>query len=473
MKNLAKRIGAVIMVTALTCGLALPAFAETTLDDVLKRVEALEKENAALKSEVLELKDKQSAQESKIASVQAAPAPVAAAVPSVNFVKSKLEVALSGFIKADMAYSDAEAGTTNQESLVIYNAPRNPSKAGNVKQKLGDFNMSGADTRFDVDVKAPEMDKGGKISGRVEFDFANTSVQQAAGSSPSYYTPRLRLAYSQIDYDKWSVTAGHAWDFISPPINTNLFNSANLWRSGNFGYRHPQLFLTNKWGQALGGKWTTKVGVIDSDDLQQENSKTPVFGAYTGYDTKILGTAASFGVGGIYGQSTTDLGGTSSVEGGKSNDIYAVDAGMTLKFTDWLAFKTKGFMGSKLNAFLGGSATGVSNSLSPAGTATPSNTKGIRVMGGFMELTYNPIPKLETNFGMGLDDLMQDKAVEQNIATTRAAVWSTNRSYYTNMKYSLSKDVLVGIEYQYFKTNWLDGMDSSDNRVETSLIYKF
>ena len=455
MGKFVKRIMALIMVSVCTVGFALPACAQATLDDILKRVEALEKENASLKAEVVALKDQQVSQETKIAAVQSAPAAAPLAATG-NFLKTKLDMELYGFIKADAVYADSEASANSatgpaNSSVASYNAPYNGGTQG--KKHQGDFNMSGQSTRLGINFKPVDLDNGGKVSGKFEMDFS--------GAQSTTYNPRLRLGYVQADYEKWGVTAGQAWDFFAP-INTNLLNDANAWRAGNVGFRHPQVYLTNKWGDVLGGKLTTKIGVIDSDDPYQENSGIPVGGVFAGYDTKIAGMASTFNVGGIWGQNSTDYASTvafSGSEGGKSNDIYAVVVGSTVKMTDWLSLKAKGFEGAKMDDFMGGTSIGLSNS-----------TNGLRVIGGFTELCYNPIKKVETNFGLGVDALMTAK---ENVGTGATTIWSSNKTYYTNVKYSLSKDLLLGLEYQHFDTKWVGGSDSSDNRVQSSLILKF
>ena len=58
-------------------------------------------------------------------------------------------------------------------------------------------------------------------------------------------------------------------------------------------------------------------------------------------------------------------------------------------------------------------------------------------------------------------------------AADMALMWSTNRSYFANVKYKLTDDLTVGIEYQYLHTNYLDGVIASDNRIDTCMTYNF
>jgi hypothetical protein len=430
--------------------LAFPVSAQVTLDDVLKRIEALEAENAALKAEVTAMKEKQAAQETKIASVQAAPLASTAATTG-NFLKTKMDIELYGFLALAATYSDSASATssTANGSVAATNAPR---ETLGTEQNHNTFNASAQDTRLGLNFKAPDLEDGGKLSGKFEMDFA-------ANNGP-VYQPRLRHAYGQLDYSKWGVTAGQTWDFFAP-INPNTLNSGILWRSGNFGSRHPMLYVTNKWGDVLGGKLTTKIGVLDSDDPYQENSAAPVLGAYSSFETKVLGKPTTIGVGGIYGTNSTSIFGT---KGSNTNNIYATTVGVTLKLADWLAFKSEGFTGAKLDDFYGGSSTGIT-------TTTLSSSKPVRVMGGFAELTCNPTKKVETNLGIGYDGANGDQNISG--ATERAAIWKTNRTYYSNLKYNLSKDLMIGVEYQYFTTHYLDDVKGDDNRVQTLILYKF
>ncbi|MBF0594882.1 MAG: hypothetical protein HQL22_07930 [Candidatus Omnitrophica bacterium] len=458
MGKILKTVIAGMMVVVLSCTLALPASAQVTLDDVLKRVEALEKENASLKAEVLTLKDKQSAQETKIAEVQVKPTvPAVPAAPAGNFLKTGMDISLYGFLKADAIFSSRDMGTSNL-TVTQTNAQRPTATNGDDPQAR----ITGQDTRLGLKLKAPDLDNGGKVTGQFEMDFGNSNTSQGN------YTPRLRLAFAQLDFDKWGVNAGQNWDMFAP-LGPNTITPGVLYRAGNLGTRHPQAHIINKWGEFFGGKVTTKLGIIDSEDTAQEDSGMPVAAAYAGYEKNILGVLSTFGVGGIYGRSNLVGKGTNN-EG-----IYATTVGMTLKFTDWLAFKTEGFGGAGLNKFYGGPAQTYdrytySGTTGTASTVVDNPGKPIPVKGGFAELTLNPTKKLESNFGIGLDDVSKNLAYT---TTEQAYVWDYNKTYYTNLKYSLSKDLLVGIEYQKFYTKWMDGARASDNRVESSICYKF
>jgi hypothetical protein len=438
----------------LTVGAAFPASAEVTLEQVLKRVEALEAENIALKNEVNALKGTQVSQAAEITDVKSkavAVAAVSAAPAQGNFLKTGMDISLYGFIKADGIYSTADQNTANTyNTLTIGSSPRITTG-----KQINTFNATAADTRLGLKFKAPEADNGAKITGQFEMDFAGSGASDTVG----VYKPRLRLAYAQVDFERWGLMAGQNWDFFAP-LNSNTLNASALNRDGNLGNRHPQMYVTAKWGEFLGGKWATKLGVIDTDDPLQENSGIPVYAAYQSYETKLFGAPATFGVGGIYGKNATSLG--LGIKGPVNDTIYATTLGMTIKPADWLWFKSEGYSGAKLDDFQGGNSTGVSS-------ANLATTKPIRVMGGFAELTYNPIKKLENNYGIGLDTVANDA---QTLADP-AASWRTNRTYYTNVKYSLTKDLILAVEYQFLKTDWLDGTKGSTNRIQSSVILKF
>jgi hypothetical protein len=192
-----------------------------------------------------------------------------------------------------------------------------------------------------------------------------------------------------------------------------------------------------------------------------------VAGAYASYATKIAGKDTIIGVGGIFGTSSTS---TLNALGKNNNDIYAEDANAQIKLTHWLSLKGQGFMGGNLANFMAGPFnTSIPGITDPA---NPQYSKPLKSMGGFTEFTIQPLDRLQFNLGAGLDDTANRDSVIAS-ASDLASMWSTNRSYFLNVKYNLTKDLTLGMEYQYLRTSYLDGVIGEDNRIDTCLTYNF
>lgn len=405
-----------IMAVLFSVSFALPASAQVTLDDVLKRVEALEKENAMLKDQVMALKN--------------APAPVAAvaAAPAGNAVESKFKVKLYGYVKADAVYSNSGSGVSAMYPTSELATHDNDS-----------FNMTAQETRLGLDITAPMMDMGGTPSAKIETDLWGGNL-------------RIRHAYAKIAFDKWDVLAGQTWDFFSP-LGPSTLNVGYAWNAGNIGDRHAQVILSNKISDnVLGGKLSTKVGILDTGIANQTTTGVPAGGVLVNYENEIMNIPTTMYVAGI-------IGGLESGSAPKYDErLYAGTTGMTMKFTNWLMLKGEGYIGSGLNVFR--SATFDADGIEAA------TNKGIDSRGGFVELTLKPTKKIENNYGVGVDDVTSR-------LTSSATAWTRNAVVYTNVKYSLTSDLVVGVELQQFSARFSNGTKGDDNRIQTSLIYKF
>ncbi len=342
-------------------------------------------------------------------------------------VLSSLPIKMYGYIKVDAVYSDSGGNVGN--SALQMNAPVESDG------DKDDFVIDGRETRLGFALTGVELDDGGTVTGKIETDFWGDSTGASARL-------RLRQAFIKLSYPQWSVLAGQTWDFFSP-LGPKILNFAYLWRSGNLGDRHPQIIFTRKMGN-----FTAQVGMIDSENSSQENSGGPVGGVYLSYKNGPL----YLGIGGIMGEEDVT---------GEDVSIWAGTFAWQYAFTPKVSMKGEAYIGSTLNSFRGGSAYGT------YGTAT--NVKGVRARGGWAQLSVKATDKLAVNVGGGIDDVIQDRITDPN----GNQIWNYNYSYFINFTYAIMKNLIWGMEFQRFITDYALQASGDANRYQTSLIYKF
>ncbi len=439
---------AVLTMASMLVFACIPASAEITLEEVLKKVEELEKENKKLK-ERYERDNKRLEKElenvkKELAEIKGEPAE--AYVPEKKedrfpaSVFCKLPIKLYGFFKGDMIYNDSQVGEWGAAA---------PSEGGGGNDD--EFLMTVRWSRVGLKADGIELPGDGKIKAAVEADFVNVDPSQ--GDADRHPSMRLFQAYVDIKYEDWDLLAGQVWDFFSP-FDPNMINAAWLERGGNIGYRHPELRFTYHFRDVAGGTLTTQAGVVDTTLLQNDTGY-PVLAGYVYYENEAMGMPYYLGAGGIYGQQRI----SGNITG--YADIWAATVAAKLKVNDKLYFTGEGFVGQALQDFWGGSTTSVITY--PDGTG-----KGVRARGGWAQATYLPFKKVEMNCGAGIDDVML--AGNPNLPLS---VWDYNYTMFANFKYKIIADLWWAIEYQYFKTKYLEQPSGDANRVQSSVIYRF
>lgn len=408
----------VLLVVCFFSTIVMPAYAQVDLEMLLQRVERLEAENRELRNEVNSLKGKTTYSSSKrtySSSVE---------MPSVT-TGSDTNIKVYGFLKTSAFYDDSG----NQDLRFYVNAEEDTNGSDH-------FGMVTEDSRIGFAFDGPEFGVDGKINGKLEADFWGGDL-------------RIRHAYVDVTMGDWNINFGQSWTFIAP-LGMHLFNFGTLGWGGNLALRDPQLVITKKFDDVFGGTYKAKIGAIDTQNSTQRDSGIPVFGTYHSLDTKLFGKPFHIALSGFYGEEDPANGPTASVRG-------AV-VGMKLKLHDKVSLATESYFGANLDEFFS----------SPGASAGIYNNKSIKSRGGFITLTVKPMDKVTVNGGVGIDDVYTDNVVSSN-------VWDYNYTYYTNFNYSITKNVLWGIEYQYFKTKWFDSDRTSGdaNRIQTSIIYKF
>ena len=420
-----------------------------------KEVESLRQELDVLRQQVEELKGviKQQQQVREEESKRLEKAVAEKADKKESPIISNFKFKPYGYIKLDAAYDDSR---TNYGNFVLYIPNESQHKNDN------EYNMTAKQTRLGLDIMAPDT-YDWQAWGRMEIDFYGDGANQE--NKP---TVLLRHAFVELKKGNFSLLAGQTSDLIAP-LYMDTLNYTVGWSVGNIGYRRPQLRATytypfsktTKIISALALARTT--GTVNSDldlDLQNdgEDSGFPTVEGRLAVATKLLTTNPTvFGLSGHYGEEEIDWQVKPTTPGNRQSRVksWSIVGDCELPLTTKLAVKGEFFTGYNLDDFFGGILQGVN----------PATREVIKSMGGWMQLSYKQNDKWNYRLGFGIDD-----PEEKDLSNTMR---SRNSVYFGNVVYTLIPPVDIGLEYSYWETDHVGLSSGTDNRIQTSIIYKW
>jgi hypothetical protein len=429
-----KSVITLLTVVIFSCSSFLQAFAqEPSREELMGRVSTLEQEVAQLKEIISNIQSQQYAVERKVDEIKTESL-ASAVTTDKGVVTSKHDVKLYGFLKLDTSFDDSKTDNPDAPKYAQSSASSNNEK---------EFAMTAGNSRFGLKYYGPE-DFETKVFGNLELDFYDTA-------SDNSQKPRMRHAFFELQYPKWSLLAGQTWDIFGPLGPNTLNTNGYLWNGGNIGFRRPQIRLTNKFDLKKDSKITTQLSVNRNigDTLNTvnsgEDSSQPVVEGRVAYSFPLFDKVSTIGVEGLYGRE-------------KYNDLITKWAGgldFSVPIGDKLSLKGEFFQGTNLNDFLAGIGQGINT----------SKNDGIDTIGGWAQISFKPWEKYCFNIGYGIDK-PERKDLNDNDRFRNDVIFA-------NVMYSIFKDVKLGLEYSYFQTKYVNSEDGKNNRVATSLIYSF
>ena len=400
------------------------------------------------------------------------------AEPAAKGVFSSIQIEIGGRFKADMSWDDSRTSPGNYVLWVNREVagPKAVAEAGAVSRNDDEFNLTANETRLWLNLKGPVLG-GVSTAGRLEVDFFG------AGAAENKSHLMLRRAYIDFGWDEYDlrVLAGQHSDVISPLVPTTINYSVG-WDIGNIGYRRPQFSVTKKFalGEAFGGpcglelagaltrtigenySLTGSTHTESGEDSGFPTSQARIGLTFPGIDRKPVtaGVSAHYGKEQYDGSSIapSDLAHRRTFESFSFN----VDVRVPVYFSPWLDFTVSGeyFYGRNLDAYLGGIGQGVN--------LTPTRVSGITSEGGWGQLSYQGLHRdtgLVFNSGAGVDN-PHDGAVA-GTGRTR------NMFVFTNVFYDLTKQLQLGAEYGWYKTEYRRRGEGKANRAQCAVIWNF
>ncbi len=373
---------------------------------------------------------------------------------------SKYRVRFSGIVLFNLFANSGYPDNQDVPTWILKPDPMDSpgSVGGTLRQSILGFEVFGPDVF------------GAHSSGNVNFDFG--------GGFPATYNGvnsglvRLRTATVRLDWKDTSVIAGQDQLFISPQAPTSFASLVvpALTYQGNLWSWTPQLRVEHRFD--LGNDASVKLqgGILDPltgeppDDFNYtwyrmpdagEESRAPAVAARIAYSHPLLGHTFTAGLGGYY--SREYWGFNRNVNG------YAATADWNLPMSR--QFTLSGFF--YRGQAIGGLGAALSRSVVFNGMLTDPTTAVLPLnsVGGWAQLKYQPLPKLEFNGAFGLDNPFaadiryfgMESSSYNNPYITR------NQGWFGNVIYRPRSDLLLSLEYHRLKTfnifdgNWAGG----------------
>jgi len=394
----------------------------------------------------------------------------AATVPKEKpALRSKNQIDVYGYIKLDAITDDSRTDLGNYARWV-----RSETTNPNDRQ----FSMTTHQTRWGFNFKGP--DEGNmKTTGNLELEL------YGVGGSESKPTVGMRHAYFQFDWPNADVQLllGQTWDLMFPQLPNTLNYSVGWW-AGNLGIRHPQIRFTKGIKTTQNSKFLLQlaavrpIGDIGPFTLIDSgfDSGSPIFQGRFAFQfpTYVKNKKAVIAFSGHKGKDEFDFAATGDSKR-PSTDSHGFDWNIPL--TSKFAFKCELWRCHNLDQFAGGIAQGTILT-SASGTQTlryvnPTAFSGrfldieaLESRGGWLELNFGPFSK-KWNFNAGVSvDNPSDDTLPDGARTHNSSRWF-------NAVYDLNDSVQFGLEFSRWKTDYKNQDSGTDNRIQSSGIYKF
>jgi hypothetical protein len=358
---------------------------------------------------------------------------------------SKYRVRLSGIVLMNLF---SNRGTVDNQDIPSYAAPStsygsNGNLGGTLRQ-----------SEFGLEVFGPEV-AGAKTSGSVQFDFSGGFPNTQNGVN--YGLMRLRTASMRMDWKNTSVVAGQDNLFFSP-LSPTSFASLSIpafGYAGNLWGWIPQVRVEHQFDLSDGQNITVQAGLLDNvsgeppysefNRLAQagENSGQPAYAARAAWSETIHGDPLSFGVAGYYTRQSWGF--------NRSVDGWSGMADWNVPIIPRLSFSGEFYRGRAIGALGGGIGQSVLYTGDPRDPAT--QIRGLNSIGGWSQLKFKPIDKLEFNGAFGLDNpFARDFNGFAGDLSIYGAALRQNRSALLNFILRPRSNVLFSAEYRHLRT---------------------
>lgn len=376
---------------------------------------------------------------------------------------SKYRVRLSGMALLN-AFSTR--GATDNFDLPDYAVPRDGSESNS------GFGATLRQSVLGLEVFGPSV-AGARTKADLQADFFGGFAATPDGVTAGLV--RLRTAGLRMDWENTSLVMGQYAPFFSPLSPTSLASVAYpaLAYSGNLWVWTPQISLEHRFRLPDGSNLSVQGGIMDPLTGEApvnspyraaqagEMGGQPAYAARVGWAQGAL----SLGVGGYYARQNWGF--------GRIVDAWAGTADWNIPLSRWFSLTGEFYRGRAIGGL--GAAEGRSVALTgmlyDQGTAVAQ----LNSTGGWAQLKFIPVPKLEFNGAFGEDFSPTPSSLYASPGAGYQSPYpiARNQSAFVNGIYHLRSNLMLSVEYRRLRTAQTQPGLSTANQVSLSAATLF
>ena len=378
---------------------------------------------------------------------------------------SKYRVRISGIVLLNMFENRGVVDNADFPEIALEPGPLDSA---------GTFGGTLRQSQIGLQVFGPAL-WGARTSADIKFDFAGGFPNTPNGTMLGLV--RLRTGTVRMDWANTSIIAGQDFLFFSPLAPTSLASFAlpALSYAGNLWAWTPQVRIEHRVHFSDTSSLLLQGGILDSlsGDLPYstyerypswgEESGQPAYAARMAWSQRILGQNLTLGSGGYYGRQYWGF--------GRHVDGWAATADITMPLGKYFDLTGQFYRGRAL----GGLGGGIGQDVVTGGSIiNPVLVQGLDSVGGWTQLKFKPVAKLEVNGALGIDNPFDSELRRFPASGSYYGVsLARNVSPFVNFIYQVRSNVMFSLEYRYLKTYVVEDEAYSANHINVSLGYIF
>ncbi|HEV2417481.1 MAG TPA: hypothetical protein VGX94_06730 [Terriglobia bacterium] len=350
--------------------------------------------------------------------------------------------------------------------IALFNAFTNRGQADNldvpqIAEDPGPFTSNatfGATVRqseIGLQVFGPDL-AGARIHGEVQTDFFGGFPSAPNGSTSGIM--RIRTATVHLDWQNTSVVAGQDSLFFAPVTPTSFASLAEpaFAYSGSLWAWVPQIRVEHRFHYSESSSVLVEGCLLDSlsgeppyDSFYSiaqagEQSGQPAYAGRLAWQRTSSGRETTLGLGGYYGSQNWGF--------GRNIPGWALSADWNAPLGRWFSLSGEIYRGHAV----GGLGAGLGRSVLYNGPLTDPLTSvlGLNSVGGWGQLKFHPLERLEFNVAFGEDEsFASDLRRFQSAQSYFDPALNRNQSGLFNVIFYPRSDLVLSLEYRRLRTS--------------------